>query len=89
MLTVTGTTTTTLTKVTPLQPGQEARCMIGWESLTSDVRKVGYQCVNSGDVAEMFKKAPAKTTIPWNAMFEIPGIGTTPFETWFAGATRG
>ncbi len=88
-MTVTGTTTTQLTKVTPVQPGGETRFMIGWESTSSDVRKVAYQCVNSGDVAEMFKKAPAKVTIPFNCNFELPSTGVNPVETWFAGTVRG
>jgi hypothetical protein len=90
----TGTTpvaspTTTLTKVTPVQPGQETRFMLGWESTTGDVRKIAYQCLNTGDIVEAYNKAPAKTLIAFNAMFEIPATTVVPAETWYAGVARG
>lgn len=87
--TVTGTTTTTLTKITPPLPGQETRFMIGWESLDATVRKIAYQVINSGDIAETFAKAPAATSIPFTANCEIPASPTVPFETWTAGVARG
>jgi len=80
---------TTLTKVTPVQPGQETRFMLGWESTTGDVRKIAYQCLNTGDIVEAYNKAPAKTLIPFNAMFEIPATTVVPSESWFAGTARG
>jgi len=87
--TVTGTAGTTVTKVTPVQPGQETRFMLGWESTTGDVRKVAYQCLNTGDIVEAMKKAPTKALIPFNAMFEIPATTVVPAESWFAGTARG
>jgi hypothetical protein len=87
-LTVTGATTTTLTKVTPPTPGTETRAMIGWESLDGTVRKIAYRVLNSGDIKTQMNKAPAKTTIPWTAVFEVPSSGV-PYEEWFAGASRG
>jgi hypothetical protein len=87
--TVTGSTTTTSTKVTPPLPGQEVRFMLGWESLDATVRKVAYQCINSGDIAETFAKAPATTDIPFTVNCEIPASPVVPFETWFAGVNRG
>lgn len=85
--TVTGTTTTTLTKITPPVVGQETRAMIGWESTDGTVRAIAYQCINSGAIKMSFKKAPAFTTQPCIFQFEVPSTGT-PFEVWTAGMTR-
>jgi hypothetical protein len=87
-LTVTGSTTTTLTKVTPVAPGQETRFMLGWESQDLTIRRVAYRCLNSGDIKETFNKAPAYASIPFNAMFEVPSTGN-PFDIWTAGVLRG
>lgn len=87
-LTVTGTGGTTLTKVTPPIPGQEVRAMIGWESLDSTVRKIAYRVLNSGDIKTTMNKAPARTVIPWTAVFEVPSTGVT-YEEWTAGSARG
>jgi hypothetical protein len=87
--TVTGTTTTTSTKVTPPQPGQETRMMIGWESLDGSVRKFAYQCINSGDVAETFAKAPSATSIPFMLNCEVSATYLTPTDTFIAGVARG
>lgn len=88
VLTVTGTTSTTLTRLDPVQPGQEIRCMIGWESLDSTVRWIGFQVFNSGDIKLSLKKAPANASIPWTGMLEKPAL-TQPSAWWFAGAARG
>ena len=85
--TVTGATTTTLTKTTPPVPGTETRAMIGWESTDGTARAIAYQCLNSGAVLMKFKKAPGFTSQPCIFQFEVPASGT-PFETWTAGATR-
>jgi hypothetical protein len=87
--TVTGATTTTMTKVTPPQPGSEIRFMVGWESNDFTVRKIAYQCINSGDIAETFAKAPATADVPFSAQCEISATYLTPFETYFAGVARG
>jgi hypothetical protein len=86
--TVTGTTGTTLTKVTPVQPGQETRSMLLWESNDSQIRKVAYSCLYTGDLKETFNKQPAKTVLAITAMFEIPASGV-PQEWFFASTTRG
>jgi hypothetical protein len=87
--TMTGTAGTTSTKVTPPLAGQEVRFMLGWESIGGDVRKIAYQCINSGDIAEQFQKAPAATVIPFTVQCELPSLIAVPFETWFAGTVRG
>jgi hypothetical protein len=85
--TVTGATTTTMTKLDPPQPGSETRCMIGFESLDSTFRFIAYQVINSGSIDLTFDKAPSNTSIPWNAMLEKP-TSTQPFSIWTAGVAR-
>lgn len=85
--TVTGTTGSTLTKVTPPTPGAEVRAMIGWESLDATVRIIAYQCINSGAIKINFKKGPVQTTLPCIFEFEVPA-GGQPFEAWTAGTAR-
>lgn len=85
--TVTGSTTTTLTKISPPNPGAEVRSMIGWESLDATVRLIGYQVINSGDVSLAFAKAPSNTSLPWSAQLEKP-TSTPPWDMWTAGAGR-
>src|SRR5206468_2825510 len=60
---VTGSTGTTLTQVSPPAPGQEIRYMWGWESVNKDVRLIGYQGFNSGDLSVMLKKAPSTASL--------------------------
>lgn len=85
---VSGSGTTLLTKVSPPAPGSEVRAMLGWESLDSSVRWVGYQFINSGDLAIAMQKVPATGNIPFTANFEKPSA-TQPFDVWTAGAARG
>jgi hypothetical protein len=87
-LTVTGATTTTMTKYTPPTPGAEVRAMIGWESLDATVRIIAYQCINGNAIESSFKKAPDLATIPTEFNFEAPTSGV-PFELWTAGVARG
>lgn len=85
--TVTGATTTTLTKIDPVVPGQEARCMIGWESLDNTVRFIARQVINSGAIKFDFAKAPASTQLPWTGVLEKP-TSTLPWVMWTAGVAR-
>lgn len=84
---VTGTADTTLTKITPPDPGTELRCMIGFESKDSTFRFVAYQVINSGTVSLDFSKAPANTNLPWVGMLEKP-LTSAPFDMWTAGVAR-
>jgi len=88
VLTVTGTTTTTMTKVEPPTPGAEVRCMIGWESLDSTARIVCRQTINGAELKTAFKKAPTNAGIPVEFNFEVPPTGT-PFSVYTAGLARG
>lgn len=86
-ITVTGSTTTTLSALVPPAPGSEVRAMVGFESLDSTVRAIGYQCINSGDIAVVFAKSPSAATIPFTFNFEKPS-STQPFGWWTAGVAR-
>lgn len=85
---VSGTGATTLNSYTPPTPGQEVRCMIGWESLDATMRIVAYQTLNAATISAAFQKAPAYATIPTQFNFEVPSSGT-PFQVWTAGVARG
>lgn len=87
-LTVTGTTTTTLTKFTPVTAGNEVRAMIGWESLDATVRYVIYQAVNTGEITIAAKKGTDVASLPCEFTMEVPSSGV-PFEMWTAGVARG
>jgi hypothetical protein len=86
--TVTGATTTTMTSINPPLPGQETRCMIGFESLDATVRMIAYQCINSGDIAQTFAKAPSHADIAFHLNLEIPTSPVVPFTTFTAGLAR-
>lgn len=86
-LTTTGTGATTLTKLSPPDPSQVVRCMIGWESLDATVRLVAYQTINGAEITSAFQRAPAKALIPTQFSFEKPAA-TPPFDVWFAGTAR-
>jgi len=85
--TVSGAGTTLLSKLTPVTPGAEVRCMLGWESLDATMRIICYQTIQGGAIKLTFKKVPAKATIPVQFNFEVPLSGI-PFEQYFAGTTR-
>lgn len=82
-----GVTTTTLTTVTPPTVGSETRAMIGWESLDNTLRIVWYQCIQGGEIAATFKKAPDIATIACTYNLEIPTSGI-PFSIYGAGVAR-
>lgn len=84
---VSGSGATQLNKISPPNPGSEVRAMLGWESLDSTVRFVGYQFINSGDLAIALQKAPATGNIPFTANFEK--TSNPPVDFWTAGSTRG
>jgi hypothetical protein len=85
--TVSGTGATTLSKYVPPTPGNEVRCMVGWQSLDDTVVMIGYQLINATEIQMSFKKAPAKATLPVEFQFEKPSA-TEPFEFYTAGTVR-
>jgi hypothetical protein len=86
--TVTGSTTTTLTRVSPVGPGLETRYMWGWESINADVRFVVYQGINSGDLAVNLKKAPSAAALACTINCEVSPSAGLPWDWWTAGVTR-
>lgn len=85
--TVTGSTTTTMTRYAPPAAGAETRAMIGWEALDSTERLVCYQTINTLEVQLSRKKGKAKTVIPCEFALEIPAAGQ-PFNYLTAGPGR-
>ena len=84
-----GAGATLSSKLLPGSVGTEVRAMIGWESQDHTVRIVMYQTINSGPIAQAFKKAPAYGTIPCMFNFEVPlGAPQQPFAVYAAGAGR-
>jgi hypothetical protein len=87
-ITVTGTTATTLSKLSPVAVGQEVRAMIGWESSDFTERFVGYQALQIGSLSIKRQKGAAKATLDLEFKFEQPSAGTSPWDYWTAGAVR-
>ncbi len=85
--TVSGAAATLSSVFTPVAPGSEVRCMIGWESLDHTMRLVAYKCINGGSVKITNKKAPALATLAVNFQFEVPSNGI-PFKLYAAGTVR-
>lgn len=84
---VSGTGTTQLNTYTDPTPGQETRCMIGWESQDATVRFVAYQTINATQIDIGNAKAPAMASIPTQFHFEVPASGQ-PSQWWTAGTVR-
>jgi hypothetical protein len=87
-LTSTGTTGQELSTFAPPKPGNEVRAMVMWESTDATVRMLLRQTIQGGTVTNAFKKAPNKTTIPFQMNLEIPASGADPFQVWGAGLNR-
>lgn len=83
-----GTGATALYEVEPPDPGNEVRCMIGWESLDKTSRLVCRQTIQGGEVTTAFKKPPDKAVIPVQFNLEKPA-SAQPFKLSFAGSNRG
>ncbi len=86
-ITVTGTTGTTLSKLSPPALGAEVRIMLGWESTDSTERFIGYQAFQTGQIQTARRKGTAKATIPVDYRLEIPAAGD-PWNYWTAGTVR-
>jgi hypothetical protein len=82
-----GTGATTLGTLEPPDPGNEVRCMIGWESLDSTVRLVCHQTIQGGEISSAFSRPPDKALIPCTFQMEVPTAGK-PWTMWTAGADR-
>lgn len=85
--TVSGTGPTLSSKLAPPTPSQIKRRMIGWESLDSTLRLIGYQCLQGGTIQASWQKAPNKAAIATQWNFEAPAAGNA-FEFYGAGTGR-
>lgn len=83
-----GSGATSLFTLEPVDPGDEVRCMILWESTDATLRLMLRQCIQGGQVSSAFKKAPDKAVIPCTFNLEVPTSGK-PFTFWAAGTSRG
>lgn len=82
-----GAGATALGTLEPPEPGDEVRCMIGWESLDSTLRLVCYQTIQGGEISSAFQRAPSKALIPCTFQLEVPTAGK-PWTMWSAGEDR-
>lgn len=82
-----GTGATTLGTLEPPDPGDEVRCMIGWESLDNTVRLICHQTLQGGEISSAFTRPPDKALIPCTFQLEVPTAGK-PWTMYSAGADR-
>lgn len=83
-----GSTTTSLFDVEPVDLGSEVRAMLLWESTDATVRLLVRQALNGGEMQSAFTKAPDTAVIPFEFSLEKPS-GAQPFKMSFAGVDRG
>lgn len=88
VLTVTGATTTTLSTYTPPTVGTEVRAMVGWQSQQDDVRFIGYQCLQIGQIKPRFRRGTDKSLFECQWKCELAAVGY-PYQYFFAGTVRG
>lgn len=81
-----GTGDTAVYSFEPVEPGDEVRIMIGWESTDGTMRLVLRQTLQGGEVSADFKKAPSVAAIPCTFNMEMPVGAAKPFK-W--ASTRG
>lgn len=77
------TTASGITTFTPPVLGSEVRLMIGWDRIDGLERIIWRQCIQTGDVKQTHKKAPAMNTIPMEFMLEQPATGLSLFVHYF------
>lgn len=85
--TVSGATTTLLTKVSPPVVGAEVKTMLGWESQDGTQRIIFYQCLQAGNIQWSNQKAPNFQSFPLTFKVSQPATGN-PFDIFLAGPTR-
>jgi hypothetical protein len=82
-----GTGATTLGTLEPPEPGDEVRCMVGWESLDNTVRLICHQTIQGGEISSAFARPPSKALIPCTFQMEVPTAGK-PWTLYSAGVDR-
>jgi hypothetical protein len=69
-------------------PGQEVRCMLGWESDDNTERWVAEQCLQSGTLSIKRQKGSNVGTFTAEFNFEIGSVTGRPFTPYGAGTNR-
>jgi hypothetical protein len=87
-LATSGAGATLLSTYTPPTPGNEVRCMLGWEAVDNTERVVAEQAFQIGTLTIARRKGADNATLPVEFRFEIPASGQ-PFFYYGAGALRG
>ncbi|MEU4558521.1 hypothetical protein AB0F72_09025 [Actinoplanes sp. NPDC023936] len=87
-LTTSGSGATLRTTFKLPQPGQEIRCMIGWESTDQTERIIAQQAYQIGSITTPRRKGAENAGLPVNFKFEPDSAGD-PYAHEFAGPTRG
>lgn len=85
--TVSGATTTLVSKFDPPDPSEIVRSVIGWESLDNTLRIFGRQCINASAIEASFKKGTDVGVIPCEFNFERP-TGARSWSIYSAGVAR-
>lgn len=88
-VTTSGSGATLLSTVVLPAPGQEVRCMLGWESDDSTERWVAESCLQVGTVSVKRGKGANVGTFAAEFNFEIGSVTGRPFTPYGAGTIRG
>ncbi len=85
-----GSGATLRTDFEPPDPGNEVRCMLGWESRDNTERLILRQCFQGGQVQVTRNKgAGNKAMIPVEFKLELPDSGAKLWKHSYAGTARG
>ncbi len=85
--TVSGATTTLLTKVSPPVLGASVKTGLAWESQDGTQRTFFYETLQSGNIQWSNSKAPNFQSLPLTFKVVQPATGN-PFDIFLAGASR-
>ena len=87
-VTTTGAGTTLLSTGILPAPGQEVRCMLGWESDDNTERWVAEQCLQTGTLSRKAQKGANVGTYSVEFQFELGPVTNRPFTPYGAGTNR-
>lgn len=87
-VTTTGSGATLLSTGILPGPGQEVRCMLGWESDDSTERWVAEQCLQTGALSRKAQKGANVGTYTAEFNFEIGSVTGRPYTPYGAGTNR-
>lgn len=87
-VTTSGSGATLLSTLILPAPGQEVRCMLGWESDDNTERWVAEQCLQSGSVSIKRQKGANVATYTCEFNFELGPVSGRPVTWYNAGTNR-